>query len=306
MKNSFSCAICMLILWLMFPFITGIAGSLRTGVKEANKFYESKNYEEALKKFMDLEVEHPGDALLNYDIGNTLYQQKRYDEAIEHYQKAILNGAPELRAQASYNIGDSYYRKGMQSESAGKLGEAIDFMKKGVEEYKSSLKINSDDRDTKCNIEFVQREIKRLLNKMKEQSQQQQGQNQQQQNQQQQQQQQQGGQGQQQQGQKNQQQQQQQGAQAKQEKENEGQKQAGEKENESRKQAAEKENEGQQQSQSAQAGKNEEQKGEQKKGQQLSKQEAERLLSNLPDKEKRKIQKQQDNRGYLGEVEKNW
>ena len=275
----------------LMPLNMGFIDALRSDVKKANEQYQNEEYEAALKSYMDIQVERPGEPILDYNIGNTLYHQNRYDDAVEHYEKVILNGDGSLQAQARYNIGNSMYRKGLQSESSGNLQEAIEQMKAGLEYYKQALPAHPDDQDIKYNIEFVQNEIKRILDKAKEQQDQQQ---QNQQGKQQQQDQQQGKQQQQdqQQGQE-QNQDQQQGQQGKQqdktdqEKENDGQQQA----------VAQQDNDGQDQSDKKQQ--------QPKKGKELTKEEAEKLLKNVPDRQKKQQQKR-SKRGYLGGVERNW
>lgn len=292
------------------------AKSLRGKMKEAMPQYEQGDYEQALDTLMDVEVEHPGEPIIDYNIGNTYYKQERYDEAIEKYQQAILNGSAQLKSMAHYNIGNSLYRQSQQSESAGTLDEALQQMRESLEAYKAALADQPDDTEVKQNIELVQRSIKRLLDKIKQQQEQQQqqgqqGQQDQQQNQQQGQQQQ-SGQGQQQKDQQGQQQQGQQGDQQQEqgdEQEEQGKQARQEQDNDS---GAEKENDGkgafkadkdkQQQEQGEQERQGKE--SEEKQGEQLSPQEAQRLLDHLPEHKKKSNRQLQ--RGYSGEVEQNW
>ncbi len=265
--------------------------SLRTDINEAKNLYEQEQYDEALKKFMDTEIENPGEPILDYNIGNTFYKQNRYDEAIEHYEKVLLNANNQLSFQANYNIGNCMYNKAIQTESTGKLDESIEEMRQGLDYYKSALSKNPDDIDTKFNTEFLQKEIKRLLDKMNQQQKDQKDKKGQQKDQQQ-----------------SDQQQKSQKAQ-KQDKQDKGDKDQDKKE---KQQSAEKENDGQDQQQAQkqddQSDKDEKKQGkksEQKKEQELTEKEAERLLKNMPDMDKKR-KTQKNNRGYLGEVEKDW
>jgi len=265
--------------------------SYRSKIKEANKLYGQGKYDQAQKIYLDMEIEHPGNPDLSYNIANTFYRQKKYDEAIEYYNKTIPNAGPDLEAKSKFNIGNSLYNKGLQAEQSGQLDKAVDSMKEAIEHYKNALSKNPDDQDIKYNLEFVQSEIKRILDKAKEQAQKQQQQGQEGQ---------QGQQGQQQQeGQQGQQQERQQGENN--ERENEGMKssqgqQGAEKENEGKPQPAvqERENEAD----------NESRDNEKKQKGELSKREAQQLLKNIPETEKKR--RQAPERGYLGEVEKNW
>jgi Ca-activated chloride channel family protein len=285
----------------------GYCQPLRSRIQDATKLYEEGQYESALSAYMDIELEHPGEPVLDFNIGNTYYQQQRYDEAIEKYEQAILNADPKLKSQAYFNIGNSTYQKALQSEQANKLDEAIQNMRAGIEQYKQAFKANPEDLDIKYNIEFVEREIKRIINKIKEQQEQQKNQPQgEQQDGEDQQQNQQGQQGQQQEQQQGESQQKQQdGKQGKQgEQDNDSQKQeqqqGEEKENESEqpKGAFEADNDNNQNDQSNQQGQ------QPQKAEELSREEAERLLNNLKDHDKQK--KQRTKGGYLGEVDRDW
>ncbi|MCD6460000.1 tetratricopeptide repeat protein [bacterium] len=266
------------VLITVFLFECGFTNNFRSKIKEANKDYENADYEKSLKKYMDINVEHPGNALVEYNIGNTLYKQKRYDEAIEHFEKASVNSDIKLKSKTNYNIGNSLYQQAIQSESAGKLDESIKKMKNAVEYYKQALHNNPSDKDVKYNIEFVQQEIKRILNKIKEQQKNQKNKQNQK---------------------KNQQQQQQ-----CQQKDNDGQQKN---KSQDKKEQQKKQGYRAQKDQKDKTNKGEKDKKNQpaKKGQELSKQEAQRLLDSLPDKDKKR-KKQRVQRGYLGKVEKNW
>jgi len=264
-----------------------VDASLRTDINEAKTLYEQEQYDEALKKFMDTEIENPGEPILDYDIGNTLYQQNRYDEAIEYYEKVLLDANNQLSFQANYNIGNCMYNKAIQTESTGKLDVSIEEMKKGLDYYKTALSKNPDDMDTKFNTEFLQKEIKRLLDKINRQQKDQKDQQNQQRDQQEQK--------------SGQQQQAQQGPkQDQQDKDKSEEEKQQSRENDGQKQQAQKQDDQSDKDKNKQGEKN-----EQKQEQALTKKEAERLLKNMPDMNKKR-KKQKNNRGYLGEVERDW
>ena len=138
------------------------SGALRAG----NKSYGRKDYESAMRHYQDAEIEKPEEPKLHYNMANTLYQQERYDEAIEKYNKAFYTENPTLEAQTYYNQGNSLYR-------AGKLAEAI-------QAYEKCLDLTPDDMDAKYNLEFVRKKLKEMMDQQKqEQAQDQQGEKQQ-------------------------------------------------------------------------------------------------------------------------------
>lgn len=116
---------------------------------EKNEFTEA--LEQALKSYKDAEIEKPESPELSYNLGNVLYQQEKYQDALERYFKA--SGSEELKhqAQAYYNLGNAFYR-------SGKYPEAI-------QAYQKCLELTPEDEDAKYNLEFVRKKMKELLDK---------------------------------------------------------------------------------------------------------------------------------------------
>ena len=130
------------------------AESIRSKLKRAETSYEKKAYDEALREFLDAQVERPEDILLKYDIGNTHYRMRAYDKAEESFLDVANAADPELRQKAVYNLGNCAYRQ-------GKLEEAVAY-------YKQALDLDPKDEDARFNLEFVREEIKRRLNEAEE------------------------------------------------------------------------------------------------------------------------------------------
>ena len=107
--------------------------------------YQAGDWEEALRRFTELESKRPNDYEVKLNLGSTLYRSQSYQEAIHRYNEASVSGDPELQAEALYNLGNVAYRQ-QDLLHAEQL-------------YKSALEINSDDQDAKFNLEFVRREM---------------------------------------------------------------------------------------------------------------------------------------------------
>ena len=129
--------------------------------------YQAGAYDQALQGFVDKQVERPDDPALWLNIGNVHYRIKDYEAAQNAFQQAALSGAPEVREQALYNLGNCAFRQ-------GKLQDAVEL-------YKQALDLKPDDEDAKFNLEYVRDEIRRRDEEAKKRQQQQQGQDQQQQ-----------------------------------------------------------------------------------------------------------------------------
>ncbi|MFQ6091108.1 MAG: tetratricopeptide repeat protein [bacterium] len=154
----------------MALFILTLSSTFGDEVVKKNRkgieLFNEGQYDEALGAYRDAQLEAPESPELHFNIGNTLYKQKKYEQAQEEYMKALSTEDALLQSQIFYNIGNSQYR-------LNKLVESID-------SYKKSLEINPDDMDAKYNLEFVRNKLKEMAQQQQQQGGQQEQQMQQQ------------------------------------------------------------------------------------------------------------------------------
>jgi Ca-activated chloride channel family protein len=145
---------------LVLPVAVG-ARSVDAGkVNSGNKYFAAGEYDKATTLY----VESLGDTLrlpknyqgVFYNLGNTLYRQAKYKEAIELYQGSY--------SQDSTLTGRMLYNRANALLSSGNAGAA-------VESYLQSLQFLPDDEDVRHNLELA-------LEQLQQQQQQQQQQNQ--------------------------------------------------------------------------------------------------------------------------------
>lgn len=147
-------------------------GAGRRQIAEGNKHYAENKFDEANDKYRDAEVANPESPIVHFDIGDALYKKRKYEEALQAYQKTLQKSDdPQLQAQAYYNSGNTYFRLNKWQES--------------LQSYQEALKLNPNDQDAKYNLEYVRAKIKENAKKQPQDQQQQKQQNQQQQDQQQ-------------------------------------------------------------------------------------------------------------------------
>jgi Ca-activated chloride channel homolog len=113
--------------------------------KKGNRLYDQKQFVEAEKAYLDAQLQSPGRPELLYNHGNTLIQQKKYDQAAQSLRQAIAKGESGLQASSWYNMGNCLFE-------AGKFKEAVD-------SYIQSLRINPSDRDAKHNLELAWKKL---------------------------------------------------------------------------------------------------------------------------------------------------
>ena len=156
----------------LVPFVNISAQKEARNVKEGNKQYVAQKFTVS-KKFYEQWIAY--NCLCYsyiFNLGKSFFRQKKYNEALEQYQKAAtLTKEKKEIASAFHNVGNA-------------LMEEKNY-EKSVEAYKNSLKANPKDDDTRYNLAVAQY----LMKKQQEQQQQEQQKQQQQQKQEQQQQQ---------------------------------------------------------------------------------------------------------------------
>jgi Ca-activated chloride channel family protein len=106
---------------------------------EGNEAYENKKFDQAISSYQKaLEVDK-NEVKAHYNLGNALYQTNKMDEAIQKYNSAVdLSSDAKIKAKAFHNLGNVYVKKNQYKEA--------------VEAYKNSLRLNAEDIETKYNL----------------------------------------------------------------------------------------------------------------------------------------------------------
>ena len=120
-----------------------LAAGTNSIIRQGMTAYEKKDYQKALKLFIDAQLENPDMPEIYYNIGNTYYKIGKFDEAGKHFKQALKSKNKKLRAKSLYNLGNAAYR-------TGKFKDAIS-------NYQAALKINPDDTQAKQNIAYVKK-----------------------------------------------------------------------------------------------------------------------------------------------------
>jgi len=141
-------------------------GAGRRQIAEGNKQYAEGKFDEASDKYRDAEASNPESPIVHFNIGDALYKKRKYEEALQAYQKTLQKSDDaQLQSQSHYNLGNTYFRLNKWQES--------------LLSYQEALKLNPADQDAKYNLEYVRAKIKENAQKQPQDRQQQQQQNQQ-------------------------------------------------------------------------------------------------------------------------------
>lgn len=138
--------------------------SLNTLIFRGNRSFDKQKYGEATSTFSEAVKKNEKDFGAHYNLGNSLYKIKKYDEAIAEYQKAQKNtNNKDEKAACYYNEGNAHLQNGD--------GE------KAVNAYKNALKFDPDNEAILKNLQIAKKKQKQKDNKQNQQNQQQNQQN---------------------------------------------------------------------------------------------------------------------------------
>jgi tetratricopeptide (TPR) repeat protein len=122
--------------------LSAYAQANKTKIAEGNKAYDRKDYTAAEKSYREALTKHKNDYNANFNLGDALYQQKKYQEAVNQYQQAQAIG------KGKNNLEETAYNTGNALLKANKIDESI-------EAYKKALKANPDDLNAKYNLSYA-------------------------------------------------------------------------------------------------------------------------------------------------------
>lgn len=111
-------------------------------MKKASENYQKAeiNYRKAMETTRNYDK-------ANYNLGNSLYRQERYEEAEKYFSNVAndKNVGKDLRGRAYHNYGNSLLKQEKYKES--------------IDAYKKALKLNPKDMNTKYNLEYARKKM---------------------------------------------------------------------------------------------------------------------------------------------------
>ncbi|MCH2023280.1 MAG: tetratricopeptide repeat protein [Saprospiraceae bacterium] len=138
--------------------------------KKADKHFldAEVNYKKALQKNQDF-------LKADFNLGDALYKQGRYDEAVDKFEKIIEKSDNNIvKGGSHHNIGNAHLQNFFKNpqENQGKLDESI-------ESFKNALRNNPRDNEARYNLEMAKRLKQQMQQQQQQQNQDQQNQDQQ-------------------------------------------------------------------------------------------------------------------------------
>ena len=132
-----------LVVFVQLLFINcSVAQSSKKLIHEGNKKYEEKKFSDAEINYRKSLNTKDNQFIGNYNLGNTLYQQGKFDEAKQQYENAAgFRPDKEQLSKTLHNLGNTYVKNKKFEE--------------GIQAYKQALKLNPKDNDTRYNLAYA-------------------------------------------------------------------------------------------------------------------------------------------------------
>ena len=139
-------------------FISAYAQNERKVIRDGVRAYEEEEFGEAEVQFRRAENLNQESYEAEFNTGAALYGQEKYEETVKQYQ-SMLDRTDDVdnKAQIWHNIGNSLLEAQQYAPS--------------IEAYKSSLRINPTDNDTRYNLAYAKQKLKEEQQQQQEQDQ---------------------------------------------------------------------------------------------------------------------------------------
>jgi Ca-activated chloride channel family protein len=128
------------ILGLCFSVFTVHGQYINAHVRQGNSLYKQKKFEEALKEYQQSLATGSADLVTNYNFGNALFRTDKFEPAAETFEKiATQSEDVEMKQRAYYNQGVSFSKQQKLEQS--------------IEAYKRAVLLNPADQDARVNLQ---------------------------------------------------------------------------------------------------------------------------------------------------------
>ncbi len=151
--RNLSFVICLSLFSLLFTGLS-FGQSARSLVNKGVDDYKQGKYSDAEVNFKKSLDEDFDSFAGHFDLGDALYKQGRYNEALKEYKNALSYAeTKEQKAKVFHNVGNALLKSKKIKESIGA--------------YANALKLNPNDMQTKYNLSYALRMLKKQKNKQK-------------------------------------------------------------------------------------------------------------------------------------------
>jgi Ca-activated chloride channel homolog len=140
------------IFFVLLYFLYGgsaTAQSAHQYLRKGNNYFSNQDYTAAEESYRKTLEQDPNSLKGTYNLGNAIYEQKRYDEALKHYENALKVANNNFdKAQTHYNMGNVYLQQHEYDKS--------------VTAFKNALRLRPNDMNAKYNLALAQKRYQQV------------------------------------------------------------------------------------------------------------------------------------------------
>ncbi len=140
-------------------------------VQQGNAALASGKVDEAIQAYEQADALRPDSPRIHYNQGLAHYRKGDFAKARDWFSQALSTRDLELEADAHFNLGNCAYSQALAKRR--NVDEAIELATEAIGSYRRTLELMPDDRDAKANIETARLLIKQLKDEKKKQQEQQ-------------------------------------------------------------------------------------------------------------------------------------
>lgn len=140
-----SVAIALCLVFAHPVFATGLLEKNHPLVEAGMDAYDEGRYADALAAFEAAKREHPDSAVVDFNLGNTLYRMGRYEEAKDAWLRASKADEKDLKQKDYFNLGNGFAAMGKDKEA--------------IAAYRKALTLDPNDGQARHNLEVLLRKL---------------------------------------------------------------------------------------------------------------------------------------------------
>ena len=115
----------------------------RQNLRKGNKQYNNENYTQAEIDYRKSQEVNPNSPEAAFNLGNSLYKQQKFEDALKQYGIAGQNGTDASYQSETFHNGGNIFMAQEQYDRA-------------IQYYKQSLRLNPHDDETSYNLALAQ------------------------------------------------------------------------------------------------------------------------------------------------------
>ncbi|MEA3489226.1 MAG: tetratricopeptide repeat protein, partial [Candidatus Omnitrophota bacterium] len=146
------------LIFLLAAADTAGAKSVSREVKKAGRLYDEGKYDEAIENYDKALEIRPDDAKIWYNKAVTLYRKAGFSDAEDAFLRTLATGEEDLEKKSIYNAGNSSFRVAEALEHIDPRS-ALKNYNEAVQYYKKAMEFSPDDLDAKYNYEFTLKKV---------------------------------------------------------------------------------------------------------------------------------------------------